>query len=122
MLQSLHHIAVLCSDEAKALDFYGNKLGFEVVREIYREDRGDTLRMLRKGDMMLELFIKPRAPAHEDRLGARHLCFRVENVEEAMAWLERKGIAIDSVIRDPFSGGRIAFFHDPDGLPLELHE
>ncbi len=123
MLTASHHIAVACSDEAKALDFYVNKLGFEITMEAHREAQGDTLRMLQKGNVVLELFIKPDAPMlNKNALGLRHLCFRVENVDAAMEWLKGKGIEMDTILSDPFSGGKIAFFHDPDGLPLELHE
>ena len=37
----IHHIAVICSDKEKAMDFYVNKLGFPVIRENYRPERED---------------------------------------------------------------------------------
>lgn len=41
MLDSIHHVAIICSDKDKAIDFYVNKLGFCVIRENYRADRDD---------------------------------------------------------------------------------
>ena len=32
LLNTIHHIAIICSDKDKALDFYVNKLGFPVIR------------------------------------------------------------------------------------------
>ena len=32
-INTIHHIAVICSDKEAALDFYVNKLGFPIVRE-----------------------------------------------------------------------------------------
>lgn len=125
MLEATHHVAVICSDEAKALDFYVNKLGFAVEKEAWREAQQDWLRMLRLGDTVIELFIKadaPARPSEPEALGLRHLAFRVEDIEAAAAWLHARGIETEPIREDPYNGGRLAFFRDPDGLPLELHE
>ena len=125
MLQGTHHIAVICSDEEKTLDFYVNKLGFTVEREVWREAQGDYLRMLRHGDTVIELFVKPNAPrrpTEPEALGLRHLAFRVENVDEAVTWLNARGIETEPIRTDSCNGGRFTFFRDPDGLPLEVHE
>lgn len=125
MLEATHHVAVICSDEAKALDFYVNKLGFAVEKEAWRETQQDWLRMLRLGDTVIELFIKadaPQRPTEPEALGLRHLAFRVEDIEAAVAWLHARGIETEPIREDPYNGGRLAFFRDPDGLPLELHE
>ena len=125
MLEATHHVAVICSDEATALDFYVNKLGFAVEKETWRETQQDWLRMLRLGDTVIELFIKadaPRRPTEPEALGLRHLAFRVEDIEAAVAWLHARGIETEPIREDPYNGGRLAFFRDPDGLPLELHE
>ena len=120
-----HHIAIISSDWEAAKAFYVDKLGFSLVREVWRETPGDYLRMLRLGDTMLEVFIKPNAPKRvtdPEALGLRHLAFRVENVEEAAAWLNAVGIETEPVREDLVNGGRFTFFRDPDGLPLEIHE
>ena len=120
-----HHIAIICTDYAKAKEFYIDKLGFELVREVYRPAQNDYLRMLRQGDTVLELFIRPEAPKRltdPEALGLRHLAFRVEDIEPAVAWLNGMGIATEPIREDTVNGGRFTFFKDPDGLPLELHE
>ena len=124
-LTKQHHIAVIASDYAKAKEFYIDKLGFELYREVYRPEQDDDLRMLRQGDTVLELFIKPDAPQrvnHPEALGLRHLAFHVDDIEPAVAWLNSLGIATEPVREDKVNGGRFTFFKDPDGLPLELHE
>ena len=78
-----------------------------------------------QGDTVLELFIKPDAPArvtNPEAMGLRHLAFHVEDIEPAVAWLNAMGIETEPVREDPYNGGRFTFFKDPDGLPLELHE
>ena len=124
-LTKQHHIAIISSDYAEAKEFYMDKLGFELYREVYRPEQDDYLRMLRKGDTVLELFIKPEAPArvnNPEAMGLRHLAFRVEDAEAAAQWLHSRGIETEPVREDPYNGGKFTFFRDPDGLPLEIHE
>ena len=125
LLKHQHHIAVISSDWEKAKTFYIDKLGFELIREVHRPEQKDYLRMLRQGDTVLELFIRPDAPArvnNPEALGLRHLAFRVDDIEIAVTWLNSNGIATEPVREDKVNGGRFTFFKDPDGLPLELHE
>ena len=124
-LNHQHHIAVISSDYAKAKDFYVDKLGFEMYREFHRPAQNDYLWMLRKGDTVLELFIRPDAPlrvTNPEAMGLRHLAFHVDDMDAAVAWLTRQGIETEPIREDMVSGGRFTFFKDPDGLPLELHE
>ena len=124
-LDKQHHIAVICSDYARAKEFYIDKLGFVLEKEFYRPANDDYLRMLRLGDTVIELFIRPDAPArvnNPEAMGLRHLAFKVEDIVPAVAWLNSMGIETEPVREDPYNGGRFTFFKDPDGLPLELHE
>ena len=125
MLSRQHHIAIICSDYAKAKEFYMDKLGFRLVREVWREEKQDYLRMIQFGDTTLELFIVPDAPkrvTNPEAMGLRHLAFRVEDVEAGEKWLNSLGIETEPIREDKVNGGRFLFFKDPDGLPLELHE
>ena len=125
MLHRQHHIAVIASDWEQAREFYVNKLGFELIREAYRPAIGDYLRMLRLGETTIEIFIKPENPErvnNPEAKGLRHLAFRVDNAEEAAAWLNSRGIETEPIREDLVNGGKFTFFKDPDGLPLEIHE
>ena len=125
MLRKQHHIAIISSDWEKAREFYVNKLGFELVREVWRPAQNDYLRMLSLGETTLELFIRPDAPQrvnNPEAMGLRHLAFRVEDAVAAAAWLNRRGIETEPIREDLVNGGKFTFFRDPDGLPLEIHE
>ena len=125
MLRKQHHIAIISSDWEKAREFYVNKLGFELVREVYRPAQNDYLRMLSLGETTLELFIRPDAPQrvnNPEAMGLRHLAFRVEDAVAAAAWLNARGIETEPIREDLVNGGKFTFFKDPDGLPLEIHE
>ena len=125
VLGKQHHIAVISSDWEKAREFYIEKLGFELIREVYRPAQNDYLRMLRLGETTLELFIRPDAPQrvnNPEARGLRHLAFRVEDAAAAAAWLQSRGIETEPIREDLVNGGKFTFFKDPDGLPLEIHE
>ena len=123
-LNRIHHIAVICSDKDTALNFYHNKLGFQILRENYRPERDDWKIDLKLDDSEIELFIMkdhPLRPSPE-AYGLRHLAFRVDSVDEVIAELESMGITCEPIRRDAFTGEKMTFFRDPDGLPLEIHE
>ena len=125
MLHRQHHIAVIASDWERAREFYVNKLGFELIREVYRPAQNDYLRMLQLGETTIEIFIKPDYPErvnNPEAKGLRHLAFHVDNAEEAAAWLNSRGIETEPIREDLVNGGKFTFFKDPDSLPLEIHE
>ena len=125
-LSAIHHIAIIVSDYPRSKDFYVNKLGFSVIRENYRPDKGDWKLDLRiNDDTELEIFGVANPPARVTRpeaAGLRHLACRVENIEKTAAELEALGIPVEPIRVDAYSGRKFTFFADPDGLPLELHE
>ena len=49
------------------------------------------------------------------------MAFKVESVDRLVAQLEEKGIPCEPVRTDTFTGEKMTFFHDPDGLPIEIH-
>ena len=125
MFERMHHIAIIVSDYERAREFYVEKLGFPVLRENFRQERGDWKLDLKFGDGELEIFAVPGAPprpSYPEAQGLRHLAFRVEDVEAAVRDLEGRGISCESIRWDPYTERRMTFFRDPDGLPLELHE
>lgn len=124
-LSKLHHVAIICSDYEQAKEFYVNKLQLPLVREVYRSERRDYILTLLAGEVEIELFIMEDPPlrlTNPEARGLRHLAFHVEDIEPVIRWLNGMGIETEPVRVDPFTGGRMTFFRDPDGLPLELHE
>lgn len=135
-LDSIHHIALIVSDYDKSREFYVDKLGFSIIRENHRPERHDYKLDLKCGDIELEIFgNKLTDPAYSapparvglpdwprEACGLRHLAFYAENVEEVKAELEGLGIFVEPIRYDDYTGKKMTFFFDPDGLPLELHE
>ena len=124
-IEKIHHVAIIVSDYEKSKKFYTEILGFSIIRENYREERGDYKLDLKLGDCELELFAIPNSPkrlSYPEACGLRHLAFYVESVEETVKELKERGIDTELIRLDAYTGKRMTFFHDPDGLPLEIHE
>lgn len=124
-LTVIHHIAIIVSNYEKSKDFYVNKLGFQILRENYREERGDYKLDLKLGECELEIFSgknNPKRPSYPEACGLRHLAFKVDDIEKEVEELKALGIEVEPIRLDEITNKRMTFFHDPDGLPLELHE
>lgn len=124
-LHSVHHVALICSDYPRSKRFYSEILGLRIVAETYRAARDSWKLDLALGDVQLELFSFPGAPArpsYPEAQGLRHLAFAVDDLESAVAELEGHGVRCEPIRLDELTGKRFTFFADPDDLPLELYE
>ena len=125
MIKGVHHIAILCSDKEKALAFYRDALGFSVTEVHPRPEREDEIIMLCGYGVTLELFVSKANPPRvtdPEAYGLRHLALWTDDVEKTAAKLFEKGFAPEPIRRDTFTGEKMTFVKDPDGLPIELHE
>ena len=122
----LHHVAIIASDYPRSKHFYTEVLGLPVIAEVYREARDSWKLDLRLADdMQIELFSFPAPPPRVSRpeaCGLRHLALRVADIEEAVRHLQQHGVEVEAIRVDEYTGKRLTFFADPDGLPLELYE
>jgi methylmalonyl-CoA/ethylmalonyl-CoA epimerase len=128
-IKRIEHVGVVVKDVEKSRALwegcFGIKLG-EVEANAVR-----ALALYPVGESMVEL-IAGTAPDSkhakmiaEGKGGINHLCFEVENIDEALAELKGKGVPLlDEVPRIGHAGCRIAFL-DPkgtDGCLIELAE
>lgn len=125
MLKRIHHAAIICSDYARSKAFYTQILGLPVIAENYRAARDSyKLDLALPDGGQIELFSFPNTPprpSFPEAQGLRHLAFVVDNVSEVKAYLEEKGVIVEPIRVDEFTGREYTFFADPDGLPLELY-
>lgn len=125
-LNSLHHLAIICSDYEHSKRFYTEILGLEIIQEIYRKERDSyKLDLALNGKYLIELFSFPKPPARISRpeaCGLRHLAFGVNDIEESVNQLLSLGIDVENIRIDEFTGRKFTFFSDPDDLPIELYQ
>ena len=141
MITGFNHSGFVVRDLEKMVSFYRDDLGLEIEREIDSKapESGDhtgipgahrTLSFVGKGGghaLELVYYIHPDSPkGHLDRnqLGAAHVCFNVENIEELYKDLTNKGIEFVTppIMTDTENGGRrgICYCQDPEGNWLEF--
>jgi glyoxylase I family protein len=125
-LRSIHHVAIICSDYERSKNFYTKILGCRVLAEHYRRERKSYKLDLAVGDQYsIELFSFPDPPSRVSKpeaAGLRHLAFAVDQLDDAIHWLNQNGIPTEPIRVDEFTQKRFTFFSDPDNLPLELYD
>jgi len=125
-ITGLAHICVFTSDMSKALAFYTDILGFEVVHRMHL-DSGYGFGLVRRGSCIIELLepddvnqVKSRTTGPID-----HIALEVKDINTVVAKLKAKGVSFFTpIIDDPkmIGGVRIAFFKGASGEVFELFE
>jgi glyoxylase I family protein len=125
-LNKVHHIAIIASDYKRSKHFYTEILGLKIVREVFRKTRNSyKLDLEVGGQYQIELFSFPNPPArpsHPEAAGLRHLAFEVDDIDAAVNHIKQQYIVVEPIRVDEFTGKRLTFFADPDGLPIEFVE
>jgi catechol 2,3-dioxygenase-like lactoylglutathione lyase family enzyme len=120
------HVGLNVTDIERSRDFYGRVLGFETMGE--GEEEGREFAFLgRDGRLVLTLWKQSAHAFRADTAGLHHLSFQVDTIEEVRrAESELRAAAVefayDGVVphgEGAASGG--IFFHDPDGIRLEIY-
>ena len=122
-VKKLLHTRMRVSDMDRTIAFYTDVLGLEVL-ERKTSPRGSHLAFLRvpNSEELIELCSFPASgPVHvqEDLV---HLAFQVENLDDAIASLHKKGIRVTDGPTTTSSGSRFIFIDAPDGYEVELIE
>ena len=122
----IHHIAIIAADYEKSRQFYVDILGFSIIRENHRPEKGDIkLDLKMNEETEIELFIKSDAPkrlTYPEAKGYRHLAIKTTNIEEDRNYLISQGVKVEEIRQDEITDRKMLFFYDPDDLPIELQE
>ena len=130
-----HHVAVRAPSLAEATDFYVGKLDFRVVAEWdFEDEKLAYLAPPADDHFYVEVLGDGNTPPAEMRpytdlgdslkyRGYHHFCLKVASVDETIAKLRDRGVAI---VAEPFVltaiSRKLAFFADPFGNLVELAE
>lgn len=144
-MQAIFHTGVTVSDLDRSIEFYRDELGLEITlgpTEVFEGEAlsrglgvpGAKLRLVvfkvGAGELELLQYISPQSPVDEpmpnNTLGAMHVAFEVDNIEEKYRELQSRGIEFftppNVVTEGPLEGLNWVYFKDPDGITLELIE
>ncbi|UOE18555.1 VOC family protein [Thermobifida halotolerans] len=120
------HVGLNVTDISRSVDFYVRVFGFEVVDRSTEPGREFAF-LGRDGRLVLTLWPQGGTPFDGGTAGLHHLSFQVDSMEEVRAAEARlrelsADFAYDGVVphgEGASSGG--VFFHDPDGIRLEIY-
>jgi methylmalonyl-CoA/ethylmalonyl-CoA epimerase len=127
-LLGVHHVALAVEDLGEAITRYETLFDAEVELRATMDEQGVEAVYLRIGDGRIELvaplgpdtpvgrFLAKRGP------GVHHVAFEVDDIDDAVGELARRGAeVIDPEPRPGMGGKRVAFVH-PDSLEGVLAE
>jgi predicted enzyme related to lactoylglutathione lyase len=120
MLKRVVYVALLVSDQDKALDFYTSAIGLE-KRGDFPTPNGPRFLTVGVKGQDLDLVLWPGTPARGD-LGSAVYTIEVEDIREAFETLKSRGVKFDPPEILEFPWGSVARFQDPDGNLLQVRE
>ena len=126
-------VAITCSNFEESLDFYHNKLGFEIVLDIEIPDSlaqdvglaptGFRQVRLKAGNTLIKLMdieSPPPTPTDKFSAGVRWLTFIVADIQKTVENLKQNGVEfLSEPISAPDAAG-VVCAKDPDGILIEL--
>src|SRR5262249_12620593 len=133
MIGRLNHVAVAVRDLAKAAQVYRDSLGAEVSAAVPQPDHGVTTVFVALPNTKIELLAplgegSPIAKFLERNPdgGIHHVCYEVDDIEQARARLEAQGARVlgDGRPRIGAHGKPVLFLHPKDfcGTLVELEQ
>jgi glyoxylase I family protein len=150
MIHAIDHINIVVSDLEKSVKFYTELLGFEQTNSAHMEGewiesivglKGVTADVVfivaRAGEPRIELLcykspIGESIPANSlaNTVGLRHIALRVDDIQESAKKLKEAGVKLLSepvtvpatVVTHDAGHKMLCYFHDPDGVLLEITE
>lgn len=125
-----HHAAFTVNNIDESVKWYEEKLGFKVTHRYNK--LGSERAIMELDEVRLELFnfdkdTLPLPDYRKDLLedlhvqGIKHLCIEVENLDEIILSLNKKGVQNRKVDTAGF-GGRFTFIKDCNGILIELYQ
>ena len=120
MLKKVVYVALLVSDQDKALDFYTNVIGLE-KRVDSPTPVGPRFLTVGVQGQDLDLVLWPGTPAGAE-LGSAVYTIEVEDCQTAFETLKSRGVKFEPPEILEFPWGSVARFQDPDGNRLQVRE
>ena len=120
MISHVSIATIYVSDQDRALAFYTEKLGFELVQDV---NFGPSQRWVQVRPPGAETDIVLYTPdGQEDRIGTfAGIVFTADDVEKTYEELAARGVEFtQKPTKEPW-GGTQALFKDPDGNTYSLH-
>src|SRR3989344_2638595 len=125
-----HHVALTVKNTEESIQWYQDKLGFQVIHKYNKH--GMEITLLELDEVRIELFCfgKNTKPLPDYRknlmddlhiIGTKHLCIEVDNLNEKIKQLKEKKVEFVMDIDTAGFGGRYIFLKDCNGILIEIY-
>ena len=121
MLKKVVYVALLVSDQDKALDFYTNVVGLEKRGDYPTPNGGPRFLTVGVKGQDFELVLWPGTPGRA-KSGSAVYTIEVDNCRMAFETLKSRGVNFEPPEILEFPWGYAARFQDPDGNLLQVRE
>ena len=124
--RSLDHVAIVVPDTDEALKIWRDRVGLTVLYSEVVNNGALRLTHLDLGNTHLQLVqpLKPDHPLHawlqKNGAGLHHLCFRVDDVQEAFAELPQQGLGVAPASHQGTQGKRALFLDKSSTQNVQL--
>ena len=123
-IKGIDHPGVAANDVEQLADWYCAMFGYE---KWFRHRNADPVKlvwMLKAPDgTLLEVMPKDDTTRPERTTwtpGWSHIALRVENIDDAIAFLDTKGVRWGGEVVEAIGGGKVRNLFDPDGNMLQI--
>ena len=126
MIEKLLNISIVVKDQAAALEFYTNKVGFEKRTDFAPPGGTRWVTVAPKGqDLELSIFeatpsVDPKVPQSRLRPGGVHGTFKTTDCKRDFEDLSARGVKFNEPNPVEYPFGIIVSFTDPDGNSFNL--
>ena len=114
----LSRTTLLATYEAAVWDFYVDKLGFRVKKQVLSLDDIDTRFLLVMGSSQVEIICFNK----RKMIPIQYLTISARNLTKIKKRLEQNGIEVGEFRRDPYTGLRCLSFNGPDRVCITVIE
>jgi catechol 2,3-dioxygenase-like lactoylglutathione lyase family enzyme len=145
-LSRIHHLGLTVSDIERAIEFYRDALGMEMIgrrpsvkADYVAQQTGypavelnvASFRISPQSEQTLEVvqYMSHAAPPSRpatNQAGTSHLCLLVDDLRASYEDLLARGVCFKSepvtITAGPNKGGLVVYFFDPDGYTIELFQ
>jgi methylmalonyl-CoA/ethylmalonyl-CoA epimerase len=125
-----HHVGLSVPDLQASANWYKEKLGFKVEKQLFFKQISAKIAFLINGNFRIELFeVAGAATLPEDRRfpdsdlkihGTKHLSLGVKDVRKTMEILKARGV--DVAMESEVEGKPMAFIRDNSGNLIEIND
>jgi methylmalonyl-CoA epimerase len=128
LLKKIRHIGIVVDDLKRAVEKFNQGMGLDFTEIIEKKDTGVDIAFAPVGETLIELlhYTKStqaeRSIVREQKGAINHICFEVDDLEEAIRYFEERGLKVAKGYPASGAHGRIAFFEPSttEGVLIEI--